>query len=267
MTRMSALFEHTQRFVCEVFSDCLSQEGFTSYKGEGIHWYRIVNGEVVHAVYFITRHASLQSSFEICYGCHPLYIPPVFQKSPYMYALPGYEQMNDAIPETVKGSTPYGMESLHLIGMYNRPYRIPDSMILCPKDKNNGLDILEKLLPVMNRLSTPYACYEMHKNRRHREIINGNTLSMSSYFADEVLAWEDLDLYPFCKEYVAKESSCLEKLLNSGDLKRKADREHLNRLLGLRNVFEQNARDLYMQELYHREQKNLRQLMKHCGWK
>lgn len=261
----SELFEHAQRFVREVFAERLRQEGFVSRKDEDIHWYRLVDGEVLQAVYFITHHAKLQSFFEIRYGCHPLHIPAVFQKSPYMYALPGYEQMNDAIPETIPGSTPYGFEPLHLYGMYNRPYRVPDVLIPCPQDKNNGLDILEKLFPVMNNLSSPYACYEQHKNRRKREIDNENTFSMSTYFVDEVLFWEDKALYPFCMKYVADWSSALGKLQKDGKLTRRSDQEHLERLLVLWDVFAHDGREGYMQTLRHREQTNRRLLKKYTG--
>lgn len=267
MASQSMLFDHMQRYVQEVFAQRLRQAWFASYNGEGIHWFRLVNDEVLQAIYFVCRNATLQSTIEICYGCHPLFIPPVFQKSPYMYALPGYEQMNDFIPETIPGSTPYGFEHLRLVGMYNRPYRVPDVLILCPADKNYGLDILEKLLPVMDNISTPYACYEMHKKRREQEIKNGNMFSLSSYFIDEVLFWEDEALYPFCTQYVTEQVACLQKLQTCSELKRRDDREHLKRLLVLQDVFSQNNRDAYMYELQCRAHKNRILLMKHTGLK
>ena len=58
MANNSMLFEHTQRFMREVMADRLREEGFVSYKGEDIHWYRLVNNEVVQAIYFVTRHTA-----------------------------------------------------------------------------------------------------------------------------------------------------------------------------------------------------------------
>lgn len=261
MGKASELFEHSQRFIQEVFAERLRQSGFVSYKGEDIHWFRIVNHEVVQAVYFVTRSATLQSTFEIRFGAHPLYISPIFQKSPYLFAEPGYEQMNDMIPETVPGSTPYGFEGLRLYGMYNRPYRVPDVLIPCPQDKNNGLDVLEKLLPVLDKLTTPFDCYQMHKKRREREIENENTFSMSTYFVDEVLFWEDEALYPFCKKYVADWVTSLERLQNNNELNRRDDREYLKRLLLLQDVFATGDRERYMNKLRTREHKN-RSLLK-----
>ena len=40
------LFEHTQRFMREVMAERLREEGFVSYKGEDIHWYRLVNNDI-----------------------------------------------------------------------------------------------------------------------------------------------------------------------------------------------------------------------------
>lgn len=265
MSSSSMLFEHTQRFVRAIFANRLQQEGFSSYKREDIHWYRLVNNEVVQSVYFVTRHHTLQSSFEICYGCHPLYIPPIFRKSPYMYALPGYEQMNDAVPETIVGSTSRGFEKLHLIGMYNRPYRIPDILIPCPQDKNNGLDVLEKLLPVMSGMSTPYACYEMHKKRREQEISNGNTFFMSSYFVDEVLFWEDQNLYPYCQEYVANQTWCLGNFSKEGVHIGKETKQHFERCTILNRVFEEGSFCEYLQTFPERAQETLHLLEKNAG--
>ena len=89
MANNSMLFEHTQRFMREVMAERLREEGFVSYKGEDIHWYRLVNNEVVQAIYFVTRHASLYSGggFELCYGCHPMFISPIFQKTAFIIPL------------------------------------------------------------------------------------------------------------------------------------------------------------------------------------
>ena len=262
---MSVLFEHMQRFVREVFSERLRQEGFVSYKDEDVHWYRLVNDEVIQAVYFVTRHTTLHTTVDIYYACHPLYIPPILQKSPYMYSLPGYEQMDDSIPETVPGSTPYGFESLRIYGMYNRPYRIPDVLITCPQDKNNGLDVLEKLFPVLDSITTPYDCYLMHKKRRAREIESANFWNMSSYFVDEVLYWEDETLYPFCRTYVEDTAVCFENLRAEKKLTRREDQELLLRLQRLKAVFHDGSLLAYKEELINREHKNLYLLQKYAG--
>lgn len=265
MSKASELFAHTQRFVREVFAERLREEGFVSYKSEDIHWYRLVNNEVVHAIYFVTRHTALNSFFDIYFGCHPLFIPPVFQKSPYMHAIPGYEQMNDRIPDKIPGSTFLGFKGTMIYGMGNRPYRSPDILIMAPTDKNSGLDILEDILSFIADITTQSACYEMHKNWRQGAIENESNITMSTYFVDEVLYWEDEELYPYCEKYVQQWSSALQKMMQADELKRKDDRAKLERLLKLREVFEHGNRDEYIQSFQDRELQTRKLLKKHAN--
>ena len=98
----TVVFEHVQRFVREVYADRLRQAGFSSYRNEDIHWYKLVNNDVIHAVYFVTDYMSFPVNLEIRYGCHPLFIPPVFQRSSFVDTSYGYEQMYDIIPELIE---------------------------------------------------------------------------------------------------------------------------------------------------------------------
>ena len=67
--------QQVQEFVREVFADTLREEGFTSYKNEDFCWFRVINHEVVHHVFFITpyRHCPIEA-FVSC-GFYPLYAP------------------------------------------------------------------------------------------------------------------------------------------------------------------------------------------------
>ena len=259
MAKSSKLFEHTQIFVREVMADRLRQEGFISYKDEDIHWYRLANNEVIHAVYFVTRHTALHTNLEIRYGCHPVFIPPVFQKSPYFYQLPGYEQMNDRVPESIPGSTFHGFHSLQIYGMFNRPYRVPDSLIMCPEDKHNGLDVLELVFPTMDTLITPLACYQMHKMRREREM--ESVLLMSSYFVDEVLYWEDRPLYAFCQKYVESCPRWYQKMKNIS----KTNQKEIERCLMLQKIFIENRPEEYLKTFSQKEDETLHLLNKYTS--
>ena len=265
MAKASMLFEHTQRFVREVFAQRLRSAGFRSYKGEDIHWYRLVNGEVVHAIYFVTRHTALPANMAIMYGCHPISIPPVFQKSPYFYAEPGYEQMYGMIPETEPGAGVYGRQGTNLTGAVNRPYRVPDVLIEYPQDEHKAMAILEKILSVMEDTKTPRQCYEAHKLWRSSQIENDAILTMSSYFVDEVLFWEDVSLYPYCKHYVDAWVSLLLEAKQAGKLSRKADGENLERLLVLKRVLEEDSRSEYLQTFSERGQRTLRLLERNAS--
>lgn len=263
MAKSSELFEHAQIYIREVMADRLRSEGFVSYKSEDIHWYRLVNNEVIQTIYFVTRHKNLHSFFDICYGSHPLFIPPIFQKSPYFYAMPSYEQMNNTIPEIVPGSTPYGVQSLMLYGSYNRPYRFPDSLIMCPKDKNNGLDILEQVFPFLDSVNTPRTCYEMHKDWRADQIEKGDMDTFSSHFVDEVLFWEDKDLYELCKMYIDLKMYRVANLQKNGEQARKSEQPELDNCIVLNRVFRENCQHEYVQTFPDRVQKTLELLKKY----
>ena len=266
MANNSMLFEHTQRFMREVMAGRLRQEGFVSYKGEDIHWYRLVNNEVVQAIYFVTRHTALQGNwFEICYGCHPLFISPIFQKSPYFYGMPSDEQMYGRVPELVPGSTFHGFHPLLLHGLCNRLYRIPDIMIECPTDKNNGLDILELVFPTLDKVQTPYACYEMHRGIREERNNYGFGIEPSSPFIDEVLFWEDKALYEPCYEFTKKFGAYLQAVKDRGKPLGKMFTEELDNLLRQRRVFEEGCRNAHLQFLKEKEQKNFKLLEKYTG--
>lgn len=265
MAKTSELFEHTQRYVREVMADRLRAEGFVSYKGEDIHWYKRINDDVVHAVYFVTRHSSLNAMLEIKYGCHPLFIPPIFQKSPYLCAEPGYEQMYNGIPEIIPNSTPYGMMGSQIRGITNRVYRFPDVLILCPQDDKKGLDILEQVLGHMDGIKTPIDCYHAHKKWRSSQIENDAWLTMSTYFVDEVLYWKDEALYPYCQMYVNSMAKWLEGLKRDGKLSRKDDQRELARLIALRDVFEGGDLQAYLQTFQSRAQETLHLLEKNTG--
>jgi len=259
------LFEHMQRYTRDVFAERLRQEGFVSYKGQDIHWYRLVNKKVIQTVHFVAFHTAPCTFAEIKYGCHPLFVPPAFQKSPIMNGLPDGVQICDCVPETIPGSTEYGVERLLLYSEFNnRPYRVPDSLIMCSPDQNNGLDVLEKLLPVLDRTTTPQACYKSHKDFRQR-FANPDFSITSNYFVEEVLYWQDEELYSCCREFVKRRAWCLENAIKKGIRLPKTYRREWEYGTVLHQVFETGKFEEYLLTFEDRIQKNLRLLQKNTG--
>ena len=43
---------HAKMYIDAVFADTLKQEGFINPDGKSISWYRVVNNELIHAIYF-----------------------------------------------------------------------------------------------------------------------------------------------------------------------------------------------------------------------
>jgi len=258
-------FAHVQRFVREVYADRLLQAGFSSYKGEDIHWFRLVNNEVVHAVYFRSSRAGFPLMLEIGYGCHPLFIPPVLQRSPFLQPMNGYEQIYYTIPELIPGSMPCGVQHSFIHGLRNKIYRISDVMVHCPDDDQASQMILEKVLAVLKPIDTPATCYDVHKRWRAGEIENDSWITMTPYFVDEVLYWDDRDLYPYCTRYIEGRLGWLEEVQLEGKLKRNADQEELAQLIVLRDVFHSENRAQYVQRLCEKARKNLAQLKKYVN--
>ena len=252
------LFSHVQKFVREVYAEQLKEAGFHSYRDEGVHWFRLVNDEVIQTVYFVTRHTTFPITLYIEYGCHPLFIPPILQHSPYMYGMPGYEQMYDVIQETIPGRMPHGRQRSMVQGMTNRCYR-EDVLVECPVNPDERQQILHNVLAEIEPLSTPEACFEAHKRWRAREIENDAWLTMSPYFVEEVLYWEDKSLYPYCMEYMRGRIEWFSGLLEEGKLALKYQQE-LEYLKVLWDVFQNNSRTEYLRILYERKIKNLKRL-------
>lgn len=265
MFTAAELFAHMQKYTREVFAARLREEGFSSYKGQDIHWYRLVNNEVVQSVHFVPFHAAPCTFAEIKYGCHPLFIPPVFQKSPLMNGLPDYVQISDLIPETVPGSTAEGVERLLLYSLYNnRPYREPDALIMCSPDQNDGLDVLEKLLSILNRTTTAPACYELHKELSRRYFKSEESIR-STYLVDEALYWKDEERYPYCSEFVEGEARCLEHTIKNGSPIPKVYRQSWEQSVVLKRVFEEGSFEEYLSTLQNRAEQTLRLLERHAG--
>lgn len=265
MFKATELFEHMQRYTREVFAEHLRKEGFSSYKGQDVHWYRIVNNEVVQAVYFVAFHAVPCTFAEIKYGCHPLFVSPVFQKSPLMNDLPDGVQTSDLIPETISGSATYGVERLLLYSLYNnRPYRQPNTLIMCSPDQNNGLEVLEKLLSVLNRTTTSVACYDLHKELSRR-LSNPDFNVNSAYFVDEALYWKDEEIYPYCREFAMRAVRCLENAAKGGYRVPKMYKQSWERGKVLAQVFEDGTFEDYLNTFQDREKQTLRLLERNVG--
>ena len=258
------VFTHVQQYIREVYAERLRKAGFYSYKGEDIHWFRLVNNEVIHAVYFVADYPSFPVMLEIGYGCHPLFIPPILQHGPVMHPKPGYEQMHNIIRELIPGSMPHGVQRSLIHGLTNRIYRVPDVMVSCPADEHTSQCILQNVLSELEPINTPFDCYKAHKHWRNTQIESGSWMTMTTYFVDEVLYWEDEALYPYCMDYVSGKLEWLEGVQRMGKLTKKADRDELVQLQALKAVFLNEGRKKYVQELQDRKSKTLKCIQSQC---
>lgn len=243
------LFDHTQRYVREVMASSLRQEGFVSRDAEDVHWFRVIDNKVLHAVYFLTPHATVPVELEFGYSCTPLFIPPLSLKGVYMKHMPGYEQVG-----------PRRM----ILKLHNRIYRMPDAMVHCPADEHTGEDLLARAFLELNTIRTPQACYEMHKQWHSAEMQNGRVLNFSPYLVDEALFWDDQALYPICNDYILLIERLLAKVQEKKTISR-ADQKLLGQVLALKDVLTGNQRENYLSLLVEREKQTKQWLEKHTA--
>lgn len=245
-TNKSILYEHAQQYIREVMADLLCQEGFVSWEGEDIHWFRVAGGNVLHAIYFISD-MSFPSFLCMRYCCTPLFIPPISTKGICQKNMPGYEQ--------------YGWDK-QLSKKHNRIYREPDVMVHCPADEYLGRDLLEAVLQVLASAQTPEDCYCLHKQWHEKEIQNRVLLNLSPHFVEEVLYWDDQDLYPTCMDYVLMMERILRNPRNGKPLS-KSNQKLLDQILTLKEALTEQKREAYLQVLAQRAQETQKWLQKH----
>ena len=261
----SVQFEYAQRYIQEVMADRLQQAGFVSRKGEGINWYRIVNEEVIQTVYFRTTKKYVPVWLEIGYGAHPFFIPPLVHKGPHLGGNLGYEQYYKVIPKLPPVTEGHDIQASVLWKESNCIFRRPDVMVLCPADEYKGRDILEQVLRMLEPLQSSRSCYEAHKCWREKQIENGQFLTMSPYFVEEVIYWDDRPLLPYCLTYISAMINLFENAEKTGKFFYKSHAEHLRQLRDLRKYVEPYRREEYLQILKEREESVLALLKKNTG--
>ncbi|MGN1306706.1 MAG: hypothetical protein ACI4V3_03470 [Faecousia sp.] len=175
--------EQLQRCVRAYYSDMLKNEGFVSYKDEGLSWYRIINHEVVQSVHLYLN--SLRWS-RLCmgYAAHPLYLVPWV---PFGI--------------TYSQTGPWGDEIMTQ-DLYPHSECIfdNDTPISCPLSEKNGAERLTDIVfPILRQIHTERDAYLFHKQRR-KSIHPPDVIAsvISAEFCDEVVYFEDEEMYPAC---------------------------------------------------------------------
>ncbi len=186
-----SIYEHVRKYISAVFQQRLIEEGF--FSDNGINWYRIAQGEVIHGIYFYSSYPMLPAALNIGYGCHPMFIAPHISSDPYLYGRPGDEVIYPGKLNMKAANTIFSM----------------DAMVLCPDDEFKGLDILEAVLSDIDGCNTVSDCYALHKQWKDSQIQNQNFLNVSTSFLDEVVYFDDRELYPMCAKWIRSRTESL----------------------------------------------------------
>lgn len=182
--------QQVQEFVRAVFADTLREKGFTSYKNEDFCWFRVVNHEVVHHVFFITPHRNYPIiPFTSC-GFYPLYADIDIPTSPYMY------NCNIGVPPLVTQ-----------VHWHTGRLWPGNGNVMCSEDDTYGLKMLrEKVLVQFEGMDSGLNCYKRHKEMRLQSLMGASMFEYRPYndFIAEMIYQNDSELYGEFLEAIAK---------------------------------------------------------------
>lgn len=236
--KIQIIKEHTQRFVRAVYADILRENGFVSFGGEDLSWYRISNKQVMHSVYFFARDLHFPVTPNVAYGIHPLYQEAPLPVKPYITMFPS-------------GSWEIGMDG-HLgvfvgeSGVYSQ-----DILVRCNYTDfgRKGLyDILQKF----EAASDLRSCYEYHKACYEQDnLMHAISLTVIS----EAIYFDDKALYPLCLKRLD------EMIETCRDAKLRLVKQNEPLVQECRNAI-LNDREAYLRLLSSREQAFIKKLAK-----
>ena len=244
-----ALRTPVQNYIRATLADQLRSEGFISKENNGFCWYRVQGGSVVQSIYFYTQHNYLPTFLEIGFGTHPLFLTPLFPGNPLMRDLPGNEIL---YPRYV------------LMDKKNKYCYSDDIAVSCPEDEQCGSKLVSEIIDVLNSFTSPHACYELHKQWRKDEIANDSWIDVSTHFVDEVIFWNDRNVYPFCEKYIRARCTLLHNALRKNPQSSKYKKE-LDYLQLLEHVLTSHDRVLHKHLLSERRLQTIHLLKKHVG--
>ena len=184
------LNNYAKRYISEVMADQLTARGYVSRNNEGIHWYRVINGDLLQAVYFYSQWAKLPLLLGVGYGCHPLFVAPEYPNSIHI----------GTMRRSVEALNPGRM----LFKQINRATYADDIAVTCPDDEFCGADILSDILQSMDGIHNIEASYVIHKQAHinvmhHLGLPDRNAFRhISTDFMDEAVYFDDRELYPAC---------------------------------------------------------------------
>lgn len=252
-SKKQMLNDHAQRYISEVMSDQLIDRGYVSRNNEGLHWYRLINGNLLQVVYFYSQWAAIPILMGIGYGCHPMFIVPEYPRSIHIGSMMrSHEAFN-----------PGRM----IIKDRNRACYSEEIAVTCPDDAYHGADILTDILLRMDNVRNIEECYCMHKQTR-TSIMRQLGMpekdafqNISTDFMDEVVYFNDLELYPACISRITSELDRYERAQTVRNL-HKIEKAEIETLIRLKTAVIDGKREAHIQYLLEQQQKNLSQLMK-----
>lgn len=230
-------------YSAEIFAKKLEDFGMKSYRDEGLCWYKVVNGEILQSVYFIseTKFPFLVSIF---YGLHPLYYQ---LKIPMNHYIPTYKLSHD--------------ETMIFLRGVERGYKktLPGTAINYLRTPERGAEWLDiEVFPLFCEHQTAASVYSYWKSVYYGP--NPGKCFDQMGFLEQVIFENDVPLFDVCYN---EWKPVIDRPLPIGESKLFRDYRH--KLERIMDVFFTKDRSSYLIMLEERKKKLIRQLEDRVG--
>lgn len=234
---------HARAYIKEVFAARLEDAGFICPDEHMLCWYRIVNEDIIQAVFFFSHWPNLPLNLQIGYGVHPSFVLPLYYTDVCVKNLPWDERLFEMhIWEGEKNVfAPFSDEIL----------------VYAPQAAGYGIDTLNSIIfPKLNSIQTLEECY-----RENRKMYRGTKFGMSLTMIDEAIYLNDVHALENCKRAVEKMIPFY-KAEAEQNPNQKEYRDSLDRLQIQRAALWENKREEFLESIAKRSNKNLAAMKK-----
>ena len=186
----------------KIFAEKLRRAGFVSYNGEDLSWYRVVNHQVLHSVYFFSRLNTIPLFMSVGYGHHPLFIPaPIPQKLIFS------DLWDDEVMQWVRKPD---AQCITYDGTW----------VMCHNTEEHGAEILDAdVFPVFGQVNTEEDAYRLHRAecveriKLHGRRYPGGTMQIvgSEWLADEAIYFADNEIQNIIIDQLIRQKESMEK--------------------------------------------------------
>ena len=232
---------HAKMYIDAVFGDTLKQEGFISPDDKSFSWFRVVNNELVHAVYFHATWPYLPlMGLKIESQVFPLFCKPYYYSTIYSGCSNrhiGYRVMSiEDLPD----------ENGHRC---MAPYSSEIQVMACTSGKHGLYTLETKVLPWFQRAMTAADYYRLAAGE-----YPDSSIMFAEFLLPEISALcvlqEDTEKYAFYSERIELE------------LLRYRDELIRDNLIAAKMVMDGGDRDAFLARLEMQKQKNIKWLKK-----
>lgn len=245
--------EFLREYSNALFSQRLRENGFVDYNGEGLCWYRVMNHDMIQSIYFYIDSQPkpyLIPSPDIGYGAHGLFLSGPLPL-PAHYRRYDFHEYDCEI-----------FESITFRG-----------------EKKDVKTFDNQIAPVLQRCQTAWDCYLYHRENVVKRVTRIQAYSsvdpvvlynwkvreeMSPSFIDEILYFEDQDMYPMAIAELECRLSLYSERLSHCKVKKMAQ-WYINQLHQAelqQSVLIGNGRQAWQASIEARKQKFIKQLQK-----